>query len=838
MSDFFQYASGKKQKKGEIIRKVENPILYSDTSPDLYFLTDKLLSKSQINILRKMLSKYLPGEPSIRVLYTYTTHKDLDSIERSIIAHVIDNSIDLSQHIPPNSKVVTFGRALYSITRDTNIQLASFQDIIWNDTKFYDPRTKSWIFPVAWMFAFYDFDSSRLKDNYDLYHFKHQLKYASSFNPPRLRIPKIKTEIVANPNRFLHDHMEEKTVAWDLETGGFDCARDEIRCITMSFDGIHGYYMRWKDVDTALLEKFLDGKYQIGANLKFDCRFLWYRGVKTAMPDFDTLHAGHVLNELRSNSLKTHSWIYTYHGGYEYPLDEYKRKYPKTKNYLLIPESIMADYAAKDAIIVYQVWKEMQKHLAKDHVLEKYFYEHVMPTVRMFVEIESHGAHINWENVRAQGEKLRERKTEIEQEIYKEAGFKFNISSTKELAKVLEFDLNLPFLGERTKAGTFYTNEEHLAEWAKSGYKIAELLLEYRGYNSFLNMFVGSESQRTAYWEYRSPDGRIFPRFSVMLANSHRNRANSPNLQQVPHHGDKAWRIRSFFDVPSKDYYISEFDYSGLQLRIAAILSGDENMKDVFVNQGGDLHSMTARSIFTPDMELKDFLKLKKEDPYEGYRFKAKGANFGFLFGMAAITYTASYIRKEWEVDQCKDLIKKQGLDLLYDKETGRPDYHLTVGQYMRDAFFGTYSGLEALHESLEQFARREGYVRSYHGARRLLPQFLHIGNDRKTESSLKNIARNTTVQNFEIVMISRAMREIHQYLKNNNMKSRMWATVHDAIAFYIHKDEFEELKIKIPEIMEKVYPEYGEIPIEVEGDVADPNAEEPSYWGYGKPLD
>jgi len=843
MSDFFSYGSSLSKKK-DVGAEVENPFLLESDNPEVYVLTDLKLSKSQIGILRKLLSKYASIE-EVSILYTYDIEADKKEVEKSITKVVIEHAIDFSKHIPPRSKIVTLGRALYSITKDTSIQVPAFHDTVWNDTKFYDPNTKSWVFPVAWLFGIYDFKEEHLIDTYDLYHFKHQVKYVSEFISPSIRIPGITTEIIENPNEFLKEHWDEKIVSWDLETGGFDSQRDGIRCITMSFDGRAGYYLRWNDIDYSLLKKFFVGKYQIGANLKFDCRFLWNLGITTATPDFDTLHAGHLLNEIRSNSLKTHAWVYTYHGGYDLPLEEYKRKYPKTKSYLLIPESILVPYATKDAIVTYQVWESMVKHLKEDPLLEKYFFDHVMPNVKMFIEIEAEGVFINWKNVRQSREDLLEKRTVIEEDIYKEVGHEFNISSTTELAKILEFELKLPQKKEidrlgnkialRSKANLYFTNEEHLEFWKKKGFKIADLLLEYRGYSALLNTFVGDEEKKTAYWEYKAPDEKIYPSYSVMMAQSHRNKAKSPNMQQVPHHGDKAQIIRSFFDLPSKDYLISEFDYSGLQLRIAAILSGDENMRIAFTELGGDLHSFTAAPIFCPEMTLEEFISKKKEEPYSEYRFTGKSLNFGVLFGMGHHAYSASVIRKEWSLDRCKTFCKDHKVTLLENVFDGKIDYHLSVSKYQRDIFLSTYSGLVSWHKSSHEFAKENGYVRYTHGGRRLLPQMLHPGNDKKTEASLKNISLNSPVQNFEIVLISRAMRSLHAYFKDNNLKSSIWNTVHDAIGFYIHKDEVELLSSKIPEIMQEHFPEYIDIPIEVEGDLSNPLADPPEYWGYGK---
>lgn len=252
---------------------------------------------------------------------------------------------------------------------------------------------------------------------------------------------------------------------------------------------------------------------------------------------------------------------------------------------------------------------------------------------------------------------------------------------------------------------------------------------------------------------------------------------------------------------------------------------------------------------------IKEFLKISKitkkkyekpvpvycinVEPYHrivinnGYVTK-QSINFGFLFGMQASTYTNSYIRKEWTLKQCKEFIKDKQIETIANLYRNQNDPFLIVGTYMRNSFFTTYKNLLIWHKDLHNFARKWGYIRTVHGARRHLPQLLHIGENFQLEANLKNIAINSPVQNFEIVMISRAMREFHEYCKVNNKKSRLWTTTHDSVAFYIHKSEIEEMKKIIPAIMTKDYPEYDSIPIEVEGDLSDPRSDIPTWWGYG----
>jgi len=859
MSEFFSFDSGLNVEKSTDI--ITNQVIYEDTNPDFYILIDDYLKKSDLSLFKKLLKKFLKIDPNFKLVYSFKIKYSDKQIKKNILNFVLENGIELTEYIPPNSKVLAIGRSLYTITKDTDIQLASFQEIVWNKTYFYAPEIKSWIFPVCSLNMILNFKEATYKDTYDSFHFEYQLNALYNFEIPKLRIPQLKKIIIEEPNKFLYDNMHQEKVAWDLETGGFDCRRDEVRCITMSFDGKTGYYLRFKDIDHNLLNKFFESKYQIGANLKFDCRFMHRFGITNANPDFDTLHAGHCLNEMRSNSLKTHAWLYTYYGGYDLDLELFKRKYKNTKSYLDIPESIMIPYATMDPIITFQVYEAMVKHLADDEKLENYFYTHVMPTVKMFTEIESQGVFINWSQIEKVHSELKEKQDILKEKIQKIIGSDVDINSSKQLGIAFKEKLKLPNLGFIAKdESTYLTGEEPLKRWSKMGYKIADLILEYRGYSALLNTFVGEEQESTysellgkeidgktknsAYWEFKAPDGKIYPNFRVMLAKSHRNKAHGPNLQQVPHHGDKAWMIRSFFDVPSEDFYISEFDYSGFQLRIAAILSKDENMKKVFTELGGDLHSMTAQAVFCPEMTLEEFISKKNEALYKEFRFDAKGINCGYLFGMQAFTYTNSYIRPEWTTDDCRKFIAEHGITnkelqkSIYSDQGTDYDYHLTVGTYMRKGFFSAYSSLEAWHESQHSFAEKYGYVRTTHGARRHLPQLLHIGTDKKLASNLKNISINSPVQNFEIVVISRAMREFHNYCKENNLKSRLWATVHDAVAFYIHKDDEKLLQKVIPEIMTKDYPEYEGIPIEVEGDLSDPRNMDkngPTYWGYGK---
>jgi DNA polymerase-1 len=489
-----------------------------------------------------------------------------------------------------------------------------------------------------------------------------------------------------------------------------------------------------------------------------------------------------------------------------------------------------------DAIVTYRVYKKMEEELSKDSKLERYYYDDMMPDERMFIDIEMEGVYIDWERVEEVGNDLRRELRAIEQDIYDELGYKIDVNSSKKIGKALEEKGLPPIQRSKESVGAYYlTNEYCLTEWKKQEYHIAKLLLDYHEVNALLQTFVGSKELNNAYWGVRKGDGKLHPNFLVRKAKSHRHRCKDPNLQQVPSHGERAKMIRSFFIPPSPEYVIGKRDYSGLQLRIGAILSGDKNMKAAFQSEDDDLHSMTAIAAFHPyDMTFKEFVQVKEQAPYKEERFIGKQANFSLLFSGRPYSFCESTIRGRWSKKDCKDYMKKNSLFPITDRE-GEKDYHLTVASDITEKFFQLYNRLIPWHKECHKEAETAGFVRCYHGARRNLVQLLHIGKDEDFSkmSSLKNISINTRVQNYEIVIISRAMREMHKYFKENNMKSRIFVTIHDEIGFYLHKSELPHLKVKLPKLMDQYYEEYDEIPIISDGIISDPyNEKNPTYWG------
>ncbi len=855
MSDFFNYGDPSLTVK-QNAKRIDPVLFKTHPSPDITFVVDELWGKKEIDEFHHdfIMHDFSNEMINYQILYCFKFEANEKEQSKGMEKFYSKNRIKFDDYISPYSKVIPIGRAIYAITGSTDLKAETFYDYIFNKTYFYAPDIKSYVYPV-------DFKSMWLnKDNFSNFFIKLQVNKALEETLFHKRQRPLKKIIVEDPNEFLKQHTEAKKVAWDIETSGFNYQSNDVGCITMSFNGITGYYLRWKDIDTQILNKFFENKFQIGANLKFDVRFLRERGVSNANVDFDTLNAGHALNEMRSNSLKTHSWLYTVHGGYEDGLDKYRAKYPRLKNYLEIPEDILSDYAIMDAIVTFQVYEKMEVQLKeiskrpmyakRNWTLEDYFYKSVMPAVRAFIKIEMKGMTIDWEKVKEVSDeldlKIKSHEKEIRQLLKLSNDFK--ITSNVQLGKRL-MELKWPPV-EYTKAKNFAVNESTLGYWSSLDpvkYKAASLIQEMHSLQTLHKTFAGYEDNNSGYFKYKYLDNKIHPNFAVMLADSGRNKCKNPNLQNVPKRTDNAKTIRKYFNTPSPDFNIVEIDAAGFQLRIAAALSGDTVMKDIFINRGGDMHSITAQGVFRNDVSVEEFIAHKGEKGFKEYRFKAKGVNFSLLFGSSGMAFASSSLVPEWTLQEAKDYVHKHKLMTKYahlksmqnDKNFDEDFFwYWTVANDIRRKFFETYKGLKEWIDEVPKQAVKDGYVVSPFGAIRRLPQLTHAGGDmiHSQHKNLLNISLNSPVQNYEAFMMMRLIAKLDSYIEKNNMKSYLIGNVHDSIILYTHKDEEDVLFKKANEIFNEDLPAHNGIPMELDFDVAN-YFNKGELWGFGTEI-
>lgn len=535
---FFQKINAKVPLKKQ--EQVIDPVLFGNPEDaDLYILTSEV-NRGFFKYYQKVIDKQWGADTKICILYTYLYVPEGND-DKNLGDFVRANSIDTSKYIKPWSKVICTGRAIYTITQETELKTEAFYAYDYVQSWFFDSKTKSWIFPVDDPFRFISLGGKKFLDTFAFHFFQHQVITAKNLETHPVRIPDLKVVVVEEPNEFLRQYIgKPMKVAWDLETDGLLYYKCHVICLTLSFDGKTGYYLPWEKVDPIVLTDFFEDKYQIGANLKFDVKFMRLQGVENVHVDFDTLAAGHVLNEMRSNSLGSHGWLYTYYGGHEIPLTKYKKANPGIKNYSQIPRSILADYAVKDAIITYKVYEKQLELLEEDKRkregkpnLYDFFFNEMMPNINMYIKIEMNGIRVDYDRLIEFSKKLIQRQNELKDRIFGEVGFKFNLDSTQELAKVLEKDLGFPDLGEKSKAGDYLTGEDALNEWEKRGYKLATVIKDYKEVSTFIKTFTGTPDKPESGWKrFLDSENFLHPSYKVMMAESARQKCGDPNWQQ------------------------------------------------------------------------------------------------------------------------------------------------------------------------------------------------------------------------------------------------------------------------------------------------------------------
>ncbi len=886
----------KKKSKQKNVEYVKDAVLYKQKDGTIIFLMDVYLSDKQLRQFKNHLKNNdITDYQIVFPLLFNPTSKDL---EKDVVKTYANNTVDLKKIIKKGSKVLTFGRALYSITKNNNLNIEGFQDLILYNTYFYSPEYASNIYPVESFFSvlFNDSPESRFFDV--------QLGFLKEDSPPSKRYLMERERVyIENPNYFLSEHKDSCLTSWDLETRGLDPwgTDAKIICMTISFDGKTGHYLNWDKIDIKILTEFLRNGKQIGANIKFDFRWLAKFGVPIDVLHcyWDTVSISKVINELQFNGLKSDSWLYTKEGGYDRELDQYLEKYSACKkDYSLIPFNILFPYAVDDSRVAYQIFEKQKKTIEKldkkfpldnGWSLDRFIRELRMPLINYYLETEFKGIYVNIEEMKSVGSQLKEEIKALKSKIYKSFGVtstEYDIQSQEQLGKLIQSKGWAIDKEGRAKKGFPLTNVTFLTKWKDEGHIEAELLIELREKLTLFSTFVGQEGCSSIknyyscdefvdlfldtpqsfdfhdnkdasgffkYIRYHEEDNsyRIHPTFAVMMTNSGtRNKSYNPNCQNIPSHGAKAELIRRIFKPPSSEHYIASIDYAGLQLRILAIESGDEAMRKAFMEMGGDLHSLTAVNVFARGVKLDDFIEnLETNEDYARMRFDSKGVNFGLAFNAAASTFARESIVGNWSIEDARDYIKENNLckpmdskfdelDIFHDEDEDQFKYFLIVAEDIREKFFKGYPGLKKYIENCIMFATKNGYVRSPYGMFRRLP-YLYLaktyGKDTEGANGAKiknceNISVNTIIQNIEGVIVNRWLLNLREAAKELVDKNTyVFTQIHDAGDFYVHENIAEKFFPLCKKIAEKDYPEYGGIPLVVDGSVS--NYQKGELW-------
>lgn len=565
-------------------------------------------------------------------------------------------------------------------------------------------------------------------------------------------------------NNYLH-------LSYDIETTGLVRFEDEVNLFGFGNDQVQ-YIIpleaRYSPLKGARLaqRKLIrtcvnwlnrNAKALVAGNGKFDDLFLKYHfGVKPHIT-FDVVLASHILNENTPNGVKENAVLEC--NAPEWDVDkglktgQYQTR-EKYQEYLT--------YLGYDVYYEYKLYRVFHKKLKQDRALMKLFYHLYMPGIISYETVEEHGVFIYPQQFKGVRKHLESEKRAIEKELLKLAKHEVNWNSPAQIQKLLYGELKLPVI-ETTESGSPSTSEATLMQ-LRDKHPIVELILKYRGVNIQISHFIDG-------WINRMWGRRLFPNFKLHGTVTGRTSCTDPNLQQVP----RDPIIRNLVGAP-EGWSVVEIDYSQAELRIAAIMSGDETMKRIY-QTGGDIHTHTYEMI--TGEKVSDDKYIKKEQ-----RKKAKAVNFGFVYGMGWRKFKI-YARDNYGVD-------------LTDKEA----------EQWRERFFQAYHSLPKWHSKQRRIVQSMGQVRSPIGRLRRLPDIYSTDKSKKAEAERQSI--NSPVQGFGSDLTILGMSEIMgnaQYYDPDYVLDKdkffVIGTVHDATLFEVRNDYLMEFCPRAKHILE-----------------------------------
>ena len=493
---------------------------------------------------------------------------------------------------------------------------------------------------------------------------------------------------------------------------------------------------------------------KIGQNIKYDLKVLHHYGVTLRGNMWDTMIAHYLIQpELRHNMDYMAETLLGYHTIH---IDELIG--PKGKNQKsmrdLSPTDIY-EYACEDADITLKLKNVLEPKL-KEAGVEHLFYEIEMPLVPVLAEMEMNGVCIDTESLNETSRIFTNRMQELENRIYELAGEKFNIASPKQVGEILFDKMKIVEKAKKTKTGQYVTSEEVLQQ-LKNKHEIIADILEHRGLKKLIGTYIDALPKLI-----NPQTGHIHTSFNQTITATGRLSSSDPNLQNIPIRGEDGKEIRKAF-IPEPGCMFFSADYSQIELRVMAHLSGDENMIEVF-REGKDLHAATAATIYK-----KDISEVSRDE-----RTKSKRANFGIIYG---ITVFGLAERLDISRDESKQLI---------------------------DGFFETFPQVHEYMEESKKIAREKGYAETIFHRRRYLPDI------NSHNATVRNFAErnaiNAPIQGSAADIIKVAMIHIYNRFKKEGIRSKMILQVHDELNFSVYPEEKERVEAIVLEEMQQAY--------------------------------
>ena len=494
---------------------------------------------------------------------------------------------------------------------------------------------------------------------------------------------------------------------------------------------------------------------KIGQNLKYDLEVLYKYDVHLAGPMFDTMIAHYLIQpELRHNMDYMAETLLNYRTIHIEQLIGERGK--NQRNMRDLSPAEVYEYAAEDADITLRLYNVLSPKL-KEAGAEQLFYEIEMPLMPVLAEMELNGIRIDTASLAETSSILTSRMHQLETQIYEAAGEQFNIASPKQVGEILFGKMKIVDKPKKTKTGQYVTSEEVLQQLRHKN-PIVDDILAHRGLKKLLGTYIDALPKLI-----NSRTGHIHTSFNQAVTSTGRLSSSDPNLQNIPVRGEDGKEIRRCF-IPEEGCLFFSADYSQIELRVMAHLSGDENMAEAF-RLGHDIHAATAAKIYKEDID----------NVTRDQRTKAKRANFGIIYGITV-----------FGLAERLDISRAEASQLIDDYFASFPK----VAQYM---------------EQSKETARAKGYAETFFHRRRYLPDI------NSHNATVRNFAErnaiNAPIQGSAADIIKIAMIRISRRFKAEGIKSKMILQVHDELNFSVLPEEKEKVERIVLEEMQNAYP-------------------------------
>jgi len=566
--------------------------------------------------------------------------------------------------------------------------------------------------------------------------------------------------------------LVQDEICFDTETDNIDAIEANLVGMAFSYKKGEAFYVPTPEDRAsaqAIVDRFKpvfekDDLLIIAQNAKYDLQVMKNYGVEVKSKIFDTMLAHYLIDPDTRHNMDVLAENYLNYTPMSIT-ELIGKKGVKQGNMKDVDVNKVVEYAGEDADITLQLKHKLSPMLT-DGKLEALMNDVEIPLMRVLADIEYNGVKIDTEVLGKMSKELEEESAKAQAEIFEMAGEEFNVASPKQLGVILFDKMKLVDKPKKTKTGQYATGEDILSKLALE-HDIARRILEFREYQKLKSTYVDALPNMI------SPvDGLVHTDYRQAVAATGRLSSNNPNLQNIPIRTEKGREIRKAFIPRDEDHVLMAADYSQIELRIVAAFAEDQSMIEAF-KSGRDIHATTASKVFKIDLDEVD----------REMRSKAKGVNFGLIYGISAF-----------------GLAQNIGISR-------------TEAQEIISAYFNEFPGVKQYMDEQVNKARELTYVETILGRRRYLRD-IHSKNMTMRGHAERN-AINAPIQGSAADMIKIAMINIHQWMKAEKLKSKMIMQVHDELVFDVHKSELDIMKKKVPELMTSAIE--LEVPMDVE---------------------